>query len=310
MSLRPSIAHFLMAPSAQANILIDRTGHACIADFGLLTIASSATNITSSNSFLIGGTIRWMSPELFDPEEFNLKDSRPTKCSDRYAFGMVMYEVLSGQLPFSKYHDFVVVAKVLKGKRPARPQGTKGRWFTDGIWSILECCWMPSPGGRPMVKDVLDRLEEVSSSWAPYYPSTAILPTSTTESSSEESPDEWEVSSASYMTSPQLSQRLRLEGNPYDPAPSNDTANHRALGTAVTNLGVSKESERIVDRVSLVPMSLRWHPVLNLWPVRPYLVAATVGRPSSDDGALVTVGRLGLSVTARCVKLKLVVPRV
>ena len=243
MSLRPSITHFLMAPSVQANILIDRTGHACLADFGLLTIASGATNITSSNSFLKGGTFRWMSPELFDPEEFNLKDSRPTKCSDRYAFGMVMYEVLSGQLPFSKHPDFVVVAKVLKGKRPTRPRGAKGRWFTDGIWSVLECCWMPSPGDRPMVKDVLDRLEEVSSSWAPYPritadPSTAILSTSTTESSNEESPDEWEVSSASHMTSPQLSQRLLLEGN--------------APGTTKTYLGVSEESERIVDIVSLV----------------------------------------------------------
>ena len=208
-----------------------------------------------------------MSPELFDPERFNLKDSRPTKSSDRYAFGMVMYEVLSGRIPFSRHHDYAVVVQVLKGERPLRPQGANGRWFTDDVWSILKRCWEPCPDDRPRIEDVLDHLEEVSSSWAPYPqitvdPSTAILPTSTTESSNGESPDECEASSPSDIISPQPSHRLRLEGNPhansicpsaYRPsALSNDAADHCAPGTTVTNLGVSKESERIVDRVSLV----------------------------------------------------------
>ena len=39
------------------------------------------------------GTIRWMSPELLDPDRFKVSDSRPTKQSDCYALGMVVYEV-------------------------------------------------------------------------------------------------------------------------------------------------------------------------------------------------------------------------
>ena len=34
-----------------------------------------------------------MSPELLDPERFGSDGDRPTKKSDCYAFGMVIYEV-------------------------------------------------------------------------------------------------------------------------------------------------------------------------------------------------------------------------
>ena len=41
-------------------------------------------------SFVEGGSYPWMSPELLDPNEGN---DRPTKESDIYALGMVVYEV-------------------------------------------------------------------------------------------------------------------------------------------------------------------------------------------------------------------------
>jgi serine/threonine protein kinase len=47
-------------------------------------------------SFTSGGTRRWMSPELLDPEMFGILPSegdRPTRQSDCYALGMVIYEV-------------------------------------------------------------------------------------------------------------------------------------------------------------------------------------------------------------------------
>ena len=207
----PCITNFLIYPFVKANILIDGTGHARLADFGLLTVASGGTNITSSNSFLEGGTCRWISPERFDPELFNLAGSRPTECSDCYTFGMVIYEVLGGQIPFSKCHDFAVVAKVMRGERPVRPRGAEGRWFTDDIWSILECCWKPIPGDRLKIKDVLRHLE-VLTSWTPPIvqiiadPTAATPPTWDPETSTEESVDGREV------VLPEPSQQLRLRG--------------------------------------------------------------------------------------------------
>jgi len=92
----------------EANILINENRRACVADFGLTTITGVATHAAAgisqasliSNdtlmSFTAGGTYRWMGPELLYPERFGMLQSdndRPTRQSDCYALGMVIYEV-------------------------------------------------------------------------------------------------------------------------------------------------------------------------------------------------------------------------
>ena len=94
--------------STKANVLINKDRGACLADFGLSTVTGVATHATAGGSqtslvsnvtlmsFTAGGTRRWMSPELLNPEMFNIPQSegdRPTRQSDCYALGMVIYEV-------------------------------------------------------------------------------------------------------------------------------------------------------------------------------------------------------------------------
>ena len=112
-------------------------------------------------SFAQGGTIRWMSPELLDPERFGLRDSRPTMKSDCYALGMVMYEVFSGQKPFAQFREPTVIRKVMEGERPERPQGSVGTRFADDMWRMVERCWESRPENRPDAKTVLRHLERV-----------------------------------------------------------------------------------------------------------------------------------------------------
>ena len=152
-------SHSPILPSlpVKANILIDQTGRACLADFGLLTIISDPANHLSSSSFTQGGTFRWMSPELIDPKRFGFKKSRPTKSSDCYALGMVVYEIISGNLPFHEHTDLNVVMMVSKGERPPR-----GARFTGSLWRMLELCWASQPSDRPSIEDVLGGLEAVS----------------------------------------------------------------------------------------------------------------------------------------------------
>jgi len=114
---------------------------------------------TFLSSCIEGGTIQWMSPELLDPESFGLRKIRPTKESDCYALGMVIYEVLSGHRPFAPRAPPFIIRKVLEGERPERPQGEEGMLFTDAIWQILELCWEHQPGDRTSVKAVLSCLE-------------------------------------------------------------------------------------------------------------------------------------------------------
>ena len=54
---------------------------------------AAASNVSLMSFTDGGGTIRWMSPELLDPDRFGISDSRPTKQSDCYALGMIVYEV-------------------------------------------------------------------------------------------------------------------------------------------------------------------------------------------------------------------------
>ena len=92
----------------QANILINKSFRACLADFGLSAIvggerrAAASTSLISVAeslmSFTAGGTTRWMSPELLAPDQFGITDDRPTKQSDCYALGMVIYEVCAGAI--------------------------------------------------------------------------------------------------------------------------------------------------------------------------------------------------------------------
>ena len=98
-----------------------------------------------------------MGPELMAPERFGFKNSRPTKASDCYALGMVIYETISGNLPFHKHADLAVVTKVLEGKHPPR-----SKRFMDGLWKLLEKCWACQPNNRPAIEDVRRCLETFS----------------------------------------------------------------------------------------------------------------------------------------------------
>jgi len=106
-----------------------------------------------------------MAPELIDPEGFGLERCCPTKRSDCYAFGMVVYEVISGHPPFHKHTDLTVFKKVLEGKRPPRVVG-----FAESLWGMLELCWEPQPGARPKIDYVLQCLERLSNSSNPPSP--------------------------------------------------------------------------------------------------------------------------------------------
>ena len=99
-----------------------------------------------------------MGPELIVPERFGLKKSRPTIPSDCYALGMVIYETISGNMPFHEDTDLTVFMKVMDGKRPPR-----GRGFAESLWRVLKLCWAPQPGDRPDINDVLQCLETISS---------------------------------------------------------------------------------------------------------------------------------------------------
>ena len=170
---RKLLAHLLTRFLSKANILIDQDGRACIASFGLLTISDS-THTTASSSSKVTGTTRWMSPERLVPDQFGFEYGRATKESDCYALGMVILEVLTGQVPFPGYSGLGVIEKVINGERPMRPEGPEAVWFTDDLWGILEQCWSPQPKVRPTAEAILEHLKRGSMAWKPL-PQTLVI---------------------------------------------------------------------------------------------------------------------------------------
>ena len=173
----------------QANILVDDAGTARVADFGFMTMVSQSTFL-SSESVSSGGTLYWMSPELFDPPRFG-SNGRPTRESDRYALGMVVYEVrlpprslkspsftrskvLTGLRPFHRKFPLTIVPAILKGERPERPLDAESLGFSDALWELVELCWSESMSTRPTAQRLFDHLSPASLAWVPppVYPSS------------------------------------------------------------------------------------------------------------------------------------------
>ncbi|MFB6466592.1 Stk1 family PASTA domain-containing Ser/Thr kinase [Cytobacillus sp. Hz8] len=91
------------------NILIDRNGNVKITDFGI-AMALSATSITQTNSVL--GSVHYLSPEQARGGTANRK-------SDIYSLGIVMFEMLTGRLPFSGESAVSIALKHLQSETPS-----------------------------------------------------------------------------------------------------------------------------------------------------------------------------------------------
>ena len=87
----------------QGNILINSDLTACIGDFGLTNITSSASISIALSTPSTGGTYRWMAPELLKSDDPGGVPQKSSKESDVYSFGMVAYEVSAAVTPFSRW---------------------------------------------------------------------------------------------------------------------------------------------------------------------------------------------------------------
>ncbi|WP_152656436.1 Stk1 family PASTA domain-containing Ser/Thr kinase [Oceanobacillus sp. CFH 90083] len=91
------------------NILIDRFGQAKVTDFGI-AMALSATALTQTNSIL--GSVHYLSPE-------QARGGMATKKSDIYSLGIVLFELLTGKLPFSGQSPVSIALKHLQNDTPS-----------------------------------------------------------------------------------------------------------------------------------------------------------------------------------------------
>lgn len=97
------------------NILLDRSGQALLTDFGLARDVEPAEQLTMDG--IIVGTPSYMSPEQAAGENSTLGPA-----SDLYSLGVVMYEMLTGKLPFRGSIVEVLRRIIVETPVPAKEQ--------------------------------------------------------------------------------------------------------------------------------------------------------------------------------------------
>lgn len=132
------------------NIMIDKQGDARIMDFGIAR-SLEAKRITGAGVMI--GTPEYMSPEQVEGKEID-------QSSDIYSLGVILYEMVTGKVPFEGDTPFTVGMKH-KGEMPQNPKELNAQMPEDLSRVILRCLEKEKEKRYKSAADLLSVLESI-----------------------------------------------------------------------------------------------------------------------------------------------------
>jgi predicted Ser/Thr protein kinase/type II secretory pathway pseudopilin PulG len=144
------------------NILLDRAGHVKIADFGLAKmLGKGPDDFTLTGTQQVMGTPRYMAPEQIE------KPASVDHRADIYSLGVVIYEMLTGELPIGRFQppsqkvqvDVRIDEVVLRAleKEPERRYQRASQVKTDLATAAPPTWHTPAPAMKSAVSSSLSR---------------------------------------------------------------------------------------------------------------------------------------------------------
>ncbi len=111
------------------NIMVRKDGRVIIMDFGLAKLKGDVSRLTKEGSTV--GTAGYMSPEQVQGQDVDHR-------SDIFSFGVVLYELFTGEFPFKGVHETALIYEIVNvdpvPMSSVKPEIDAG---LDGI--VLEC---------------------------------------------------------------------------------------------------------------------------------------------------------------------------
>lgn len=136
---------FVHRDLAARNCLVDVNLSIKIADFGLTrdTYETNYYRMSKAKDC----PVKWMPPEM-------LQDGISSEKSDVWAFGVTCWEVFSlGATPYSGVENHQMLEHINKGQRLKKPI-----LCPNGIFSLVEQCWLYEPQNRPVFSKLVTEL--------------------------------------------------------------------------------------------------------------------------------------------------------
>jgi len=132
-----------------ANFLLDDDFALRVIDFGVSRVLEDV----SSGKYTYSGTVVWMAPEVYEMKYDHKADS--------YSFGLVLWSMLTGDIPYQKYAGTIHLAPVVaSGERDEIPAFTSPTLQPELV-NLIRSCWDGDPAKRPDFNQILDILYEM-----------------------------------------------------------------------------------------------------------------------------------------------------